>query len=309
MPQLKRPQVGGPLKDLNDALHELHAQAGLPSIRHVQRDLGGAEVASRGRVHDAFTSARLPTWGLVQLLVEALSKAAPNSDPAREERRFHSLWLAASGAPVLPPAEAESRREIDTFTSAGDPHTVVAVRVEWEEPGLVEMSTRRWIRTVVDRALGDIGYPVAGPHRQDGSAGSLITLKSLRDSPSLAASTLLASVDDVMAAGPGPSARSGVRFFARLGTTRRRYPSGQEIVGDSTIADLDRLWSHPKLAISSGGRVTAFISGWSKRERDFPGAWEKVYLNESGSAPGRFVLMRRENDPWSSTMGHGDPPF
>lgn len=308
MPQLKRPQVSGRLKDLNDALHELHAHAGLPSIRHVQRDLGGAEVASRGRIHDAFTSARLPSWGLVQLLVEALSKAAPNADPAREERHFHSLWLAASGAPALPPTEPESRREINMSAPADNSHTVVAVRVEWEEPGLVEMSTRRWIRTVVDRALEDIGYPVAGPHRQDGSAGSLITLRSLRDSPSLAASTLLASVDDVMAAGPGPSAGSGVRFFARLGATRRRNSSGQELVHDSTVADLDRLWSHPKLAISSRGRVTAFISGWSKRERDFPGEWEKIFLTESGSTPGRFVLMRKKTS-WIFTMGPGGDPF
>lgn len=85
----------GPHRQLNAALHELHHQAGWPSLRDLAREVG----ASRTTVAAAFSDPRLPRWGLLELLVEAL-----NGDPDR----FHRLWLAASSVPDAAPAYADA---------------------------------------------------------------------------------------------------------------------------------------------------------------------------------------------------------
>ncbi|MER6843161.1 hypothetical protein [Streptomyces platensis] len=97
MPKLKKPQLPeGPHGDLNDALHDLHLRAGLPSLRDLVDGVGD-RVAGKSRIHDAFSSDRLPAWGLLQLLVEAMVKTVPGSDLRAEESRLYQLWLAASG--------------------------------------------------------------------------------------------------------------------------------------------------------------------------------------------------------------------
>lgn len=96
MPSLQRPPLpDGPQRELRDELHELHRRAGWPSVRSISRRLGGG-VASPSRVHDAFTKPRLPDWGLVQLIVEELSKNTPDTQSTAEVTRFHRLWLAAT---------------------------------------------------------------------------------------------------------------------------------------------------------------------------------------------------------------------
>ncbi|WP_158553881.1 hypothetical protein [Micromonospora deserti] len=100
MAGLKRP---GSLPDearaLNDALHDLHARAGRPSLTTMVRWIG-AGVASRSRIHEAFISARVPDWGLLDVLVEQLANKVPaGPDPGDEVRRFYQLWLAATGHP------------------------------------------------------------------------------------------------------------------------------------------------------------------------------------------------------------------
>lgn len=67
-------------------LHELHHRAGWPSLRA----LAAAAGCSPTTVSAAFSAPRLPTWGLLELLVDEM---------AGDVDRFHSLWLAA-GAPA-----------------------------------------------------------------------------------------------------------------------------------------------------------------------------------------------------------------
>lgn len=67
------------------ALHELHHEAGWPSLRSLARDTG----VSHTTVSKAFSSSALPPWGTVELLVEAMGGS---------RAEFHVLWLAASSS-------------------------------------------------------------------------------------------------------------------------------------------------------------------------------------------------------------------
>ena len=84
MGALPRPDVApGPHRELVDALHTLHHREGWPSLRHLAADAG----VSHTTVSKAFSSPALPSWGTLELLVEAMGGDVP---------RFHDLWLAAS---------------------------------------------------------------------------------------------------------------------------------------------------------------------------------------------------------------------
>ena len=84
MGALPRPDLDpGPARELNDALHELHHRAGWPSLRTLAHDAG----CSHTTVSHVFSSAKLPSWGVVELLVEALGGRTAH---------VHDLWLAAS---------------------------------------------------------------------------------------------------------------------------------------------------------------------------------------------------------------------
>ena len=87
MGALPRPDIPpGARRDLIDALHDLHHRAGWPSLRRLARQAG----CSHTTVSAVFSTARLPSWGVLELLVEAMG-----GDTAE----FHRLWLAA-GRPV-----------------------------------------------------------------------------------------------------------------------------------------------------------------------------------------------------------------
>ena len=60
-----------------------HHLAGWPSLRDIARQVG----CSHTTVSGAFSDARLPRWGLLELVVEAIG-----GDTAE----FHALWLKAS---------------------------------------------------------------------------------------------------------------------------------------------------------------------------------------------------------------------
>jgi tetratricopeptide (TPR) repeat protein len=91
MGALPRPALDdGPMRALFDALHELHHRAGWPSLRDMSREVG----CSHTTVSTAFSEPRLPRWGLVELIVEALGG---------DTEEFHRLWLAAS-RPASTPA-------------------------------------------------------------------------------------------------------------------------------------------------------------------------------------------------------------
>lgn len=79
----KPPLAPGPLADLFDALHDLHHQAGWPSLR----DLAGEVGCSHTTISTTFSTPRPARWGLLELVVEALGG---------DTVRFHELWLAAT---------------------------------------------------------------------------------------------------------------------------------------------------------------------------------------------------------------------
>jgi replicative DNA helicase len=115
VPGFKRAQLTpGPLSDLVDALHQLHLAAGYPSTRQLQRDIGGAGVTSHTSIHKLFTGTTVPSWGAVELLVEAMARRA-RLDEKTEVERFRRLWAqaarpgsAASTSEATAPARAET---------------------------------------------------------------------------------------------------------------------------------------------------------------------------------------------------------
>ena len=104
MSALPRPDLpAGPHRDLVDALHDLHHRAGWPSLRTLARETG----VSHTTVSKAFSQPALPSWGTVELLVEAM-----DGDTAH----FHDLWLASStphSGAEPPPRIAGRRAELD----------------------------------------------------------------------------------------------------------------------------------------------------------------------------------------------------
>ena len=87
MSALPRPDLpAGPHRDLVNALHDIHHRAGWPSLRALARETG----VSHTTVSKTFSAPSLPTWGTLQLLVEALHG---------ETATFHDLWVAASTPP------------------------------------------------------------------------------------------------------------------------------------------------------------------------------------------------------------------
>jgi tetratricopeptide (TPR) repeat protein len=104
MSALPRPDVTGPTRTLNDALHDLHHRAGWPSLRTLARETG----VSHTTVSKVFSAPALPAWGILELVVDALDGDA---------QAFHELWLAASSTDVEVPAPqariAGRRAELD----------------------------------------------------------------------------------------------------------------------------------------------------------------------------------------------------
>ncbi|KRF36761.1 ATP-binding protein [Nocardioides sp. Soil805] len=87
MSALPRPDLPpGPHRDLVAALHDLHHRAGWPSLRTLARDAG----VSHTTVSKAFSTPTIPSWGTLELLVEAM-----DGDTAT----FLDLWLAATSPP------------------------------------------------------------------------------------------------------------------------------------------------------------------------------------------------------------------
>ena len=92
MGALPRPDVPpGAHRDLVEALHRLHHRAGWPSLRTLGRQVG----CSPTTVSAVFSSPRLPTWGTLELVVEAMGG---------DVEEFHEMWLTA-GAPDRAPAK------------------------------------------------------------------------------------------------------------------------------------------------------------------------------------------------------------
>lgn len=105
MSALPRPDLpAGPHRDLSTALHELHHRTGWPSLRTLAQQTG----VSHTTVSKVFSRPDLPTWGTLELLVEAMGG---------NTQEFHRLWLAAStptnGDHPPAPRIAGRRTELD----------------------------------------------------------------------------------------------------------------------------------------------------------------------------------------------------
>lgn len=115
--RLRKPKLSGSHGRLNTALHELHKEAGLTSLSVMARALEGAGI-SRSTIYDAFSSTRLPSWHVVEALVEVLGTKHPQGTPEEIGPRFYELWQHAideepeapddklpvlNAAPLLPP--------------------------------------------------------------------------------------------------------------------------------------------------------------------------------------------------------------
>ncbi len=96
MGALPRPNLpAGPVDTLFARLHELHHEAGWPSLRDMAGEIG----CSHTTISAAFSRPVVPRWGLLELIVEQLG-----GDPDA----FRRLWLDASQAGVLPAAGPHS---------------------------------------------------------------------------------------------------------------------------------------------------------------------------------------------------------
>jgi tetratricopeptide (TPR) repeat protein len=103
VPALPRPDLPpGAHRELSEALHDLHHRAGWPSLRTLAKASG----CSHTTVSKALSEPRLPSWGVLELLVEAMDG---------EVERFHRLWLeagAASSGERAPPQLAGRLEEL-----------------------------------------------------------------------------------------------------------------------------------------------------------------------------------------------------
>lgn len=88
----------GPLRDLNDALHELHARSGHRSSRQIAgwiKQEKGSGAVSHTTIHQMLTTPQLPPPELMLWFVEALVAHSLVRDPEATYDRFDALWNAA----------------------------------------------------------------------------------------------------------------------------------------------------------------------------------------------------------------------
>ncbi|MGD6742962.1 ATP-binding protein [Streptomyces sp. BH106] len=115
----KKPGLDGypHLKKLNDELHSMRFEAGLPSARtirnHIGRDAQEYWIVNHQAILNAFQQPDLPDLGRLELIVAALAEVARCDDVPSELNRFKSLWKRAvtetvSQASVDPQSDAET---------------------------------------------------------------------------------------------------------------------------------------------------------------------------------------------------------
>jgi hypothetical protein len=148
---LSRPDVAaGPRRDLVEALHDLHHRAGWPSLRVIARQVG----CSPTTVSAVFTAPRLPAWGLLELVVEALDG---------DVDRFRGLWLAAgSPDPTWDLPMAGRVAELDTVRRALESPGLLLVTGEAGIGKTTLVATASLGRSVDSRVARGAGLPLSG---------------------------------------------------------------------------------------------------------------------------------------------------
>ncbi|WP_329386426.1 hypothetical protein [Streptomyces sp. NBC_01716] len=121
----KRPDLADQpdLKKLNDDLHELRLDAGLPSARTIRDRVGKDEqdywIVNHQAVLDTFQKPDLPPWGRLEVIARVLAEFARHIDADGEVDRFKGLWKQVVRETV---AQASVRPPADTTASAEDDH-------------------------------------------------------------------------------------------------------------------------------------------------------------------------------------------
>ncbi|MFI1355190.1 hypothetical protein ACH4TV_16710 [Streptomyces sp. NPDC020898] len=115
----KKPQLeDGPLRDLSDALHILHLQAGRPTLAEMFGALSkeAKESISRSTLHTALTGPNLPRWTVIDAMVEVLATRARSTTPEEQLGRFDALWQRAA----LGGMPADTRVEVPVVDNEGN---------------------------------------------------------------------------------------------------------------------------------------------------------------------------------------------
>ncbi|WP_326811384.1 hypothetical protein OIE62_18175 [Streptomyces scopuliridis] len=109
------------LKKLNDELHDLRLDAGLPSARAI-RDRVGKDaqdywIVNHQAVLDTFQKPDLPPWGRLEVIARVLAGFSRHSDVDGKVDRFKDLWKQVVRETV---AQASVHPPADTTASAGE---------------------------------------------------------------------------------------------------------------------------------------------------------------------------------------------
>ncbi|MET9676445.1 hypothetical protein ABZY68_25620 [Streptomyces sp. NPDC006482] len=116
---LKKPQIDvGPLKVLNDSLHELHLQVGRPSLPKISEKSGKQTdgYLATTTIKYVMSEPRLPNFQIMQRLVAVLVEFAPAGlmDLDETTKGFIEKWQAAAKAEDNPPPNPHVQELRDT---------------------------------------------------------------------------------------------------------------------------------------------------------------------------------------------------
>jgi hypothetical protein len=148
---LKKPGLPpGALRELNEALHELHLRAGWPTCPKMAKD--SITEYSKSAIHAVFSNQDLPSQKVVRELAHHLAELA-DQDPEEEVYRFRELWISAAQevavvgggeGPPLKPAPGSGLPKVQELHRADGPSALPPQRdVLPTEPGLPQAGSAR----------------------------------------------------------------------------------------------------------------------------------------------------------------------
>ncbi|MFC7966117.1 hypothetical protein [Streptomyces cinereoruber] len=171
MPGFKRAEVPeGARRDFNDALHDRHAVAGLPSVRKIAGKIGKG-VISTGTIHRALSSPDLPIWGNVELIAEALNEISGRECRSGVDQ-LQALWLKASKVPSVdePPASGQPRAV-----------QVIVLLIEWVNAPVLPFPTLATLRRFIDSTISGLCLRDLNLSRRDGNGETVLIFGAPED--------------------------------------------------------------------------------------------------------------------------------
>lgn len=172
----------GPLRDLTQAIHVLYVFAGTPGTRRISDAIKERDDFPATVSHEAVRSILLghhAGWPKIQSVVmQLVTWAVNNPDPAEEIKKFHKLWMALEEHPAKPTTQSSINRvdqalhnEISPFgfdiaTSTENSNNLARENGKPEDlrSPLISWRTRGGTLDVYDRQMAiqlikDIGFP------------------------------------------------------------------------------------------------------------------------------------------------------